>query len=541
MAPAGVNVTVTDDGATYNKLRRPDDFLTSQVPPKPELEFAKRTVDQAGLEDGETQEPPKRFRRAKKSSTQNGSPKIFDPAQVRVYTASEDTGMHSMFPGMLDEAEQSDEETNAAIAYLRSVRSEASTIPKLLKAPQDRHGENPDRTMYEDGCGDHTVLFNEGTWIAKDPTPDESYSSYDYEEDLDPQEQYYENLLKRYDTMRHSLSVLKGSDSPGNAKAAVSGRLAKDIPNGPPQWLHMIEHEFPSPRLLARMTEFQTLRGLKYCAQSLDRSQKISKTKSCWVWALLAKAPEVGSLDYEKVGIIRDLGHKAGQFGMRLRRELAKASEKKYGHGGYDGADEEYEEGEGGDDAWEPNLPAETEEGELDGIAGVVKKEQTPSDNAARIVAPQKTTNPPQQIKQGQACISDAEMSISEDEGEVTDDPPADTANTTDDPTTLEEARARLLAQLGDRFVAPSKPTPKLFLSRADAERYRNAQANGASGKIGQHVPYTEGVAADSEAYSPPKKLDWNTMATLDMILTVVAERYGQKDLMRFREAWGEE
>ena len=37
---------------------------------------------------------------------------------------------------------------------------------------------------------------------------------------------------------------------------------------------------------------------------------------------------------------------------------------------------------------------------------------------------------------------------------------------------------------------------------------------------------------------TPLTESDWNTKVAIDMILTVVAECYGQKDLLEFRAAW---
>lgn len=134
MASPGANLAVTEDGATYNKLRRPDNFIASITSPQNEdavpalvpADSAKRTLDEADLNgrEGDGEPDSKRARRQDTPSKANSSQKLYD-AQARTrkrQPLNMDTGMHSMFPGMLDEGEFSDEDTVEALAYLRSVR-----------------------------------------------------------------------------------------------------------------------------------------------------------------------------------------------------------------------------------------------------------------------------------------------------------------------------------------------------------------------------------------------------------------------------------
>lgn len=130
-------------------------------------------------------------------------------------------------------------------------------------------------------------------------------------------------------------------------------------------------------------------------------------------------------------------------------------------------------------------------------------------------------------------------MVISDDEADSSD---------VEEGGALEKARARLLAQLGDRLVQPAVPSsdsPASFplLSRAEAERQRQ--------EIRNHKPQTEHVARASASTSGPvytkrpgldstplTESELETKAAIDMILTVVAECYGQRDLLQFRGAW---
>jgi hypothetical protein len=114
MAQSGLNLAVTEDGAAYNKLRRPDDYLqslTTQYPPKPtgELPPAKRKFEAVAAPDarGDGQPNTKRSREEK--------------ASKRV----KENGMQTMFPGLDDDSASdadADASTRDALAYLRSVR-----------------------------------------------------------------------------------------------------------------------------------------------------------------------------------------------------------------------------------------------------------------------------------------------------------------------------------------------------------------------------------------------------------------------------------
>jgi hypothetical protein len=361
--------------------------------------------------------------------------------------------------------------------------------------------------------------------------------------------------------------------------------MASEIPKGRHGWLYSLDREYPTTSLVYNMREADVFMGLKYCAHSLDRFTTITKQKSCWIWALLAKAPESGTMDYEKVGCIRDLGHKAGQFGMRLRNGLGNKTESDQDEEEDESAWEEYDTGTPEDwETWEEDETGVAEYGEA--VEGG-KASETPE--SKRVV---------QSYNEADAD-SDAEMSISSDEGEIQEDtpsgqpksetaragliaqcgnedhsgPPQDSSKLSqnavkdketasdDGPTTLAEARARLLAQLGDRLVHPDseavpqnpsstelraseerKKRKSTFSSRAEAERHRIGLADSVSNgqAIAEETAPKEEVdtTAIGAAEPTPDMPDLNSKVTIDMILTVVAECYGQRDLLRFRDTW---
>ena len=103
----GSNLAVTQDGSKY-KLTRPDDYVTAPAP--------KRTMDEANLIDSEHSDNEPSSKRAKEH--RSDFPKHIERPMNLHY------GMRSVFPGLHDDDEEdsSDEMTNEALAYLRSVR-----------------------------------------------------------------------------------------------------------------------------------------------------------------------------------------------------------------------------------------------------------------------------------------------------------------------------------------------------------------------------------------------------------------------------------
>jgi hypothetical protein len=98
----------------------------------------------------------------------------------------------------------------------------------------------------------------------------------------------------------------------------------------------------------------------------------------------------------------------------------------------------------------------------------------------------------------------------------------------------VEQARARayLLTQLGDRLVRPQLPVTGSF-SHSDEQLSENDGSKDADEDTGNDKRYSQ-ERGDLAGCGT----DLNTQITIDMILTVVAEYFGQRDLLKYRERW---
>lgn len=110
------------------------------------------------------------------------------------------------------------------------------------------------------------------------------------------------------------------------------------------------------------------------------------------------------------------------------------------------------------------------------------------------------------------------------EDGEIADTPaPMDVEPGPAAEQALEAARARLLAQLND-----DGDTPK---------HHADGGGGAATGELaGGEEPRRREKGEQEEPLDDPVRARMNARATLNMILTVAGEFYGQRDLLEFRD-----
>ena len=234
-------------------------------------------------------------------------------------------------------------------------------------------------------------------------------------------------------------------------------------------WFQSLDNFCPTPHQLRKMNEQRLFLGLQCVSKSLAQSTTISHTKCCWLWGLLASVGDFGTLDPGLISQLRELGVAAAELGQRLRRSSAY---QEY---------QEYQEASGDNDH---------------GI------EEVPSRN--------------DDVHENEPNTEVSEFDHGLDEK---------------GPTGIEQARAGLLAQLGDRLVAPI-----VHSSRAEAERSREQGRQHAGAD--EHRYYNMVASRSGTEKTALSDSIWNTTLAIDMVLTVVGERYGQRDLLECRRTW---
>ncbi|KAF1934328.1 uncharacterized protein M421DRAFT_415356 [Didymella exigua CBS 183.55] len=555
MAGPRTNLAVTKDGEIYNKLQRPNDFLDQPAGPEQTVERKR----ERGALDTPVAGPFSGNKRAKTQHvglTVKSFQSSDDRNQYRGGGPIAECGMRTTLPIDEEDALYSDDSMGDALAYLRGVRSEASAIPHLLVAANELDEEtNTEHSQAPTAFTGHRTFYRDGAWITVEEGYDAAYGDDYASHDPDPKDIYYKQLVRRFKTLRHTLSQHGAGKTPQQDADSNRSSYVKP-PSNRHEWLYTIDREYPIQSQIRQLDEVNVRQGLQYCAHAMDRFETISSQKSCWIWTLLALSGDVGTLDSQKMSHIRDIGTKAGEMSVGLRSSFARQTkESRCGPLNTDPACVEQSD--------EPEAACcDAGVDDCNSEAGYVQS--CVSEDLHSEAHKKHNEDVSKTQRDLLSCISSSgtsEVLIDSKEGTNTD--------TNDD--TLERARARLLAQLGDNLVQAGIPAPtpytgdthphhsarpdpgldelqhetkiRVIPSRAEAERQRQLMraTNSATASLKEEQLTGTGLSSASHSVGSDNNLDdsdLNTRATIDMILTVVAECYGQRDLLRFRKPW---
>ncbi|KAK5636431.1 hypothetical protein RRF57_012143 [Xylaria bambusicola] len=494
------------------------------------------------------------------------------------------------------------EDDSEALAYLRSVRTQASAMPHVLVAKkagpsppprasirggEDDEEQPADRTIYENGVGDFRGYYQDGAYVAypdghwddgdeneelcddyngddqehnksdSDNDPDASESDDDRPRNSSADEirdAYFTSITNRYIALRKLLqteppeSALRALPATNPAEVGQWKRGADTFQ----KWEGRLRTTDPLPAQIAAMHKdsiFRLIRVILTCKFLRKRTQLRERT-SRWIWALLARLPAAGELDYMEVGYVRELGKRAVLMMVSLA-ELEVLREHYDVAGSSPGDQDEYEAGVDIDEYYEDVLSQDSP----DDIANAPTPEEarvhveqimsphasTPNNGANRTV--NNATNMkhgvetayPQELSPDDA--SDIEMQLDSDmeDGEVADEPPPPHSDSVAD---IETAKARLLARLSDAVEDDEVKNLDISSPIPPSAKPTPAGAEAAQTTPESRIDESE-EDAEYERYQALDRDKINERATLNMILTVAGEFYGQRDLLEFRDPFG--
>ncbi|KAI1259550.1 hypothetical protein F5Y18DRAFT_294014 [Xylariaceae sp. FL1019] len=419
------------------------------------------------------------------------------------------------------------EDDSAALAYLKSVRTQASTIPHVLVAqkagptlpPQGSATQAVDRSIYGTGVGDFRGYYQDGAYTA---LPEEHFdeTAEDYDEEYENEDSpeaimsgsynstideihtaYFTSITASYLALRNRLQIAPPESALLSLPSTHPTTFPKprENPTASADWSSRLRSTDPKPAQLAAMHKDCVLRLVHIILNNkfLRKGHELRERTSRWIWGLLARLPEQGELDYAEIGCVRELGKRAVLMMVSLAehdalKEVAGSSPDGEEYE-YEDGEEDGEEGEHYEEEYYDENPTVKEEPVSSKSGDTVEIEPTDEKNEA--TAPSQAQRP--------TCSSDVEMELETDreDGEVADtsaplsprrSDPADTEN-------IELAKARLLAQLDDSTSEQVQDLREAEFDRQQA----------------------------------------NERATLNMILTVAGEFYGQRDLLEFRDPFG--
>ncbi|RDW61355.1 hypothetical protein BP5796_11247 [Coleophoma crateriformis] len=411
-------------------------------------------------------------------------------------------GQRSAIPGLDNVAYRRDEEEFSydddmdALSYLRAVRQEAAGVPNLLVAPKPTaNDDGPDHSIYDDGVGDHRGWYEGGAYVAA-PVLDSGASKEYTETGRDPQLVYFDSILARFEALRAKLSRTPPPEAVQNLDGDHPVYLPSSDKDAFAKWSWTLKNRDPVPVQLASIDKGTTFRllGMLTKGSMLKRGRDVDECVSRWLWGLLARVPDQGQLSNIEVSTVRELGKKAVLVGVGFK--------------------EAQEWGDGIDEV----------EAEFDG-EGPVEYEVDSEEG------------PP--LEEGDSEHVDQSMT---EEAEVEPPAPAQSVSGVqqESPTTIRSAiqaehESLDLAQITAEGQLES--SAEIQASNAESEDFAAAKARVLAGLLSHQddAPEPEDVASRT---APSPSL--NTRATLDMIITVAGELYGQRDLLEFREMWEE-
>ncbi|KAI9833338.1 MAG: hypothetical protein M1819_003733 [Sarea resinae] len=455
------------------------------------------------------------------SENENRSP--FSSVTPRTDPSS---GQRSAFPG-LDDGDASEPfygPANDGIDYLKMVRSEAKGVPSLLVAPK-QPGIEEQQSIYESGVGDARGYYFDGAYTAAPAVLSTVQTRAGQRDEggndgpTDPQDAYYTSLLARFDLHTSHLHL----PPPAAAIAALDDSHPITLPQNShvafTQWRQLLQSTDPAPAQLASMDQDTVLRLLQMTTGMVKRRKEIEPRLSTWVWALLGRLREVGCLGSEEVAVVRELGKKA----VDVRRTFI---------GWRPEAEEDTEEAE--EEEEEEEEGKEKNEEEAESKFGVIRDRSTNAEKEADGIDQDTHAAPLSQTENEEVYPPPAPYSEINTTATATPTPAENSPpnlSLADPSLDLAAAKARLLAQVTDpgpsSSPSPSSPShpPHLSASSATALPIKRTKTR---------------TPTQEKATSVPM-VDANTLATLDMIVTVVGDCYGQRDLLEFRDLWDEE
>ncbi|KAM0316099.1 hypothetical protein ACHAO8_003339 [Botrytis cinerea] len=408
-------------------------------------------------------------------------------------------GQRSALPAD-DDSLSLDEDGIDALTYLRSVRAEAEDLPPIFYAPAETGSSNDngeyDRSIYESGMGDFRGVYKDGAYYAAAEAEEEMES--EVHEGQDPRSAYFNSILTRFETLRDKLHQVPPTDLVKNLDAdhptylnVLSTKLCR-------WWRWKMKTVDPLPVQIASMDKDTVLRLLRLLLTGtlLQSGSDINLKVSMWIWALLARLPVRGELSSDEVGVVRELGKKAVMLGVGLKA----GGDLKEGLDEVEKVFEADNEVETADDENATGYKDKNTE-RIENLPEMERQITQNSNNASLIL--DSTDNSMQSVTTAKPIAPDG-----------------DALGATSDSHELEAFKSRLLANLasnplvGPTAIADSQPP--------EAEEPTNS---------------TTEASALTAAQEP---FDWNTRATIDMIITISGEVYGQRDLLEFREVWGE-
>lgn len=243
-------------------------------------------------------------------------------------------------------------------------------MPAVLAAPQS----DVDQVIYDSGLGDSRGFVSDGAYIGR---PALGPSATDQvKPTMEPQEAYTAALLSRFlrtrELMRSDprIELLAGLNRDHPTKFSTSDN------KGYAQWMRMLQTTAPLPAQVQAMSQTSAFRLLKFAQRMLlTRGKDVTAITSTWIWSLLARLDDVGTMNNDQACAVREFGKRAVLVQLSFNDPIAAHQLEKI-DGGDDSLPNECPESDG--------QPATPNDAEIDLFAVETDKKDTNEDSVAR-------------------------------------------------------------------------------------------------------------------------------------------------------------
>lgn len=438
-------------------------------------------------------------------------------------------------------------------------RQEAGVIPHLLVAPRVQIGpqlpadvaagsghdtkveagdldeETVDRSIYLRGIGDCRGYYEDGAYVAApsdedDDVDDEASGRSVYATEKAVQEAYFASLMHQYSHLRTLLNRAPPPDASGRLSASHPVHTHPASAATTKLWARTICTTDPHPLQLALMPKRSILRVLRIIlgGKFLRRGYPLPERTSRWLWALLARLPERGELTHEDIGWVRDLGRRAVLLGTSLaemaalREELAEG-----GLGVHEGVDAVSTD--------EDSMAREIGES-LNCVPRANDSDCHPECSPVFEVTANDRAGSASEVEARERDIVTAEAACAQENAEEAEDGEIEDGDEEEGKAGAEDADD----DGGDGVPMDTASESSGRAPHSDDDAPNPASLLGAKMRLlaqldnGETSSSSDGGEAAHCAERERSRM--NIRATINMILSVIGEFYGQRDLLEFRQ-----
>ena len=333
------------------------------------------------------------------------------------------------------------------------------------------------------------------------------------------------------------------------------------------RWTGLIKATDPVPAQIASMHKDSVVRLLRVLlsSKSFREGYELRERTSRWIWALLARLPDRGELDYQEIGWVRELGKRAVLFMMSMAERGLLHDQYGVGGSGDSDVDTDVEVDEGPDEPPTP-VPFEDEDDESFVKTRANGSDNDPAEAEADVTIMDPKTSCPSKPKTVPELptkpIAAPTNSTTRAGRRINSSSPVPETHASDERHDIAGQALDVEMQLDsdsdgdleDGEVPGAAPAPPQLKLPREAKEDQEADIESVKARLlsrledeggdkgdleeqGEEIsePELEPEPALTPAQEEAARARANLRATLNMILTVAGEFYGQRDLLEFR------